>query len=201
MRGASLPFDPEASRDYPCNQVMGSAAAGEWFAGFEGALDGDKWQAIVPEDGYIETWADPKSAVWSAIPISKCADSWGDLDRVLFVAASAKISTVEAWTTALTAIVQNLKSKHIHLKRIELAAGLRPPNDRACRGNAQGVVPTYVDEAIARVVSAFPRLVVAAPKAYLPSCKVFQKGGPHLTEAGKAVAAKLYAQPYVKDGG
>jgi hypothetical protein len=193
-------FDPDAARMYPCNEVMGSSVVGEWFSsGFEAVLPGDHWQVVASDEGHVENWADPRAAAWSARAASRCADSWEDLDRVLYVATSSKAMTADAWTAALRRVIENLRGQHIHLKHVELATALRPPGDRRCRGNPESLVPPEVDEAIARIVAAYPRLVAAAPKLYAPTCKVFRDGGPHLTEKGKAVAARLYAEAYEKE--
>jgi hypothetical protein len=94
-------------------------------------------------------------------------------------------------------VVQNIKSKYSHVKRIDLLTMTRAPNNTACvSGNNQTVIASYVDSAIAAVAAANPTLVVAAPKFYAPSCDVFTSGGPHFTTAGMPIIAQVYGNYY-----
>jgi hypothetical protein len=63
-------------------------------------------------------------------------------------------------------------------------------------GNDMSIVESWVDDAIAQVVAAYPGLVTASPKFFAPSCDVFTMGGPHFTDAGKPIIAKVYGDYY-----
>jgi hypothetical protein len=58
------------------------------------------------------------------------------------------------------------------------------------------IVETWVDDAMAMVAAANPGFVTVAPKFFAPSCDVFASGGPHFTDAGKPIIAKLYGDYY-----
>jgi hypothetical protein len=60
------------------------------------------------------------------------------------------------------------------------------------------VVEQYVDDAVTMVVGASTGmpLVVASPPFFAESCTIFQDGGPHFTDAGKPIAAKIYGDYY-----
>jgi hypothetical protein len=66
-------------------------------------------------------------------------------------------------------------------------------------GSTETVVQPFIDTAIATVASNHPGLVQVAPKFFAPSCNVFTGGGPHYTDAGKMVVAKVYSDYYSQE--
>jgi hypothetical protein len=60
------------------------------------------------------------------------------------------------------------------------------------------VVEPFIDEAVAKVAAAFPRLVTIGPKLEAPGCDVFVGGGPHFSSDGMARVANVYAAHYLK---
>jgi hypothetical protein len=202
--------DAEAmsAQDFVCNQVMGVSVTGDWFtAGFESALDDGRWQVVSQSHAYIDLWADPANAVWSIAPVSACALNADNPDRVLFTGCNWTYTTVGEWTTAFTAVVEDLKAKYPGLKRIDLMTMLRGPGNKVCDfvlgegaepipGSTEVVVEPWIDEAIANVVAAYPGFVTAAPAFYAPTCDVFSFGGPHFSEGGDALVAKVFSDYY-----
>jgi hypothetical protein len=197
-----------SAQDFVCNQVMGVSVTGDWFtAGFESAVDDGRWQVISQSHAYIDLWADPANAVWSIAPVSACALNADNPDRVLFTGCNWTYTTVAEWTTAFTAVVEDLKAKYPGLKRIDLMTMLRAPGNKVCtfvlvegeepvEGIDEVVVEPWIDEAIAKVVAAYPGFVTAAPKFQAPSCDVFTFPGPHFSEGGDAVVAKVFSDYY-----
>ena len=91
-----------------------------------------------------------------------------------------------------------MKAKYSRLKRVDLLTMTRAPNNTPCdSSNASGSsVAQYVDDAVMLMVTSGPPAVVASPKFFAKDCNVFTSGGPHLTDAGKPVIAKLYGDYY-----
>jgi hypothetical protein len=200
--GSSGPEAVVRARDLVCNQVMGVSVTGDWFtAGFESALDGDRWQVVSQSHAFIDLWDDPADAVWSIAPVSPCVEGATDPDRVLFTGCNWTFTTVQEWTDAFEAVVANLKAKYPGLKRIDLLTMLRAPGNEPCfeGGSTEVVVAPFIDEAIANVVAAHPGFVTAAPKFFAPNCDLFFWGGPHFTDEGKAVAAKIFSDWYAAE--
>jgi hypothetical protein len=198
---ATVPSTPsEASVRKPrfvCTQIMGVSVTGDWFgAGFEKAVgDETRWQAVWRKHAFVELWGNPRDPVWMIAPESACTKDADSPDRILFTAVNWEYKTADEWTRALTQAVEVIKTKYRRAKRIELLTMLRGPGNKSC-GDPRTVVAPYIDEAVARVVAAFPKLVQAAPKFEAPSCAVFTKGGPHFTQAAMAEVARVYAAHY-----
>ncbi len=196
-------FVPAASaapkkETFVCTQVMGVSVTGDWFgAGFESGNDDERWQALTRKHAFVDLWGNPDDPVWTEPVVSPCVKNSGKPDRIVFTGVNWQFTTTEEWTAALTKAVKTVKAKYPSVKRIELLTMLRGPGNKTC-GSPMTVVAPQVDEAVARVVKAFPRLVQAAPKFEAPSCDVFTKGGPHFTEDGMARVANVYATHYLK---
>src|SRR5207247_9533491 len=116
----------------------------------------------------------------------------------IFTGGDWTYTTAAEWVTALTKVVQNLRAKYPLLKRIDLMTMLRAPNNQSC-GSAETVVQPFIDDAIATVAAAYPHFVTVAPKFFAPSCGVFASGGPHFTNAGKVIVAKVYGDYYARE--
>jgi hypothetical protein len=187
---------------YTCNTVLGIDSTSEWFTnGFENQVPDARWQIIYYHPGYVEDWSKSTDAVWSVAPTSACTANSNNPDRVIFNifgdTADTAFTTSAAWVTGLSSAIDNMKTKWSNLKRVDLLTMTRAPNNQPCvSGNNMSIVATYVDDAVASVVTKYPGLVVAAPKFFAPSCDVFLTGGPHFTAAGKPVIAKLYGDYY-----
>ena len=193
--------DVAADPVYTCSQVMGVSVTGEWFSGgFETHVDNGRWQAMTLSHAYVDLWADPTNTVWSTPLASPCTNDSGDPDRVLFVGCNWTYTTQAEWTTAFTAVVENLRVKYPKLKRIELLTMLRAPGNQLCADavNNETLVQPYIDASVAEIVAKYPDLVTAAPKFEAPNCDVFILGGPHLTPDGQAAVANVYGAHYGK---
>jgi hypothetical protein len=186
---------------FTCNTVLGIDTTSEWFlGGFEDIVGNDNWQIIYHHPGYVEDWVDTKDAVWTTAAASACTMNSDNPDRVIFNAVSWTMTTSEAWVTGLTAVVENLKKKYSNLKRVDLLTLMRAPNNTPCVStNTMSIVPAYVDDAIGKVVAAYPGFVTASPKFVAPNCNVFKSGGPHFTDAAKPAIAKIYGDSYAKE--
>ena len=190
-----------ASKEAPfaCTLLLGVSVTGDWFgAGFEGAVDGNRWEVMAKQHGFVELWADPKNAIWTTPVTSPCAKGAATPDRAIFTGVNWQFKTAEEWAGALTKVVQVIHTKYPSARRIELLTMLRGPKNQTC-GDPKTVVAPEVDQAIAKVSAANPTLVHAAPKFEVASCDVFTKGGPHYTPAGMAAVAKVYAAHYAHE--
>jgi hypothetical protein len=177
---------------------MGVSVTGDWFgAGFESGNDDDHWQALTRTHAFVELWGDPKDAVWQEKIVSPCTKNSTRPGRVLFMGVNWQFTTAEDWVAALTKAVKTIKAKYPTVKNIELLTMLRGPGNKTC-GNDMTVVQPFIDEAVAKVAKAFPRLVTVGPKLEAPSCDVFTKGGPHFTSDGMTKVANVYAAHYLK---
>src|SRR6185436_2596685 len=183
---------------FVCTQVMGVSVTGDWFgAGFESGNDDARWQALTREHAFVELWGDPKDDVWSEKIVSPCTKKSARPDRVLFMGVNWQWKSVDEWTAALTRAVKTIKSKYPSVRNIELLTMLRGPGNKTC-GNPMTVVEPFIDEAVAKVAAAFPKLVTVGPRLEAPDCGVFTKGGPHFTPDGMARVANVYAAHYLK---
>ena len=73
----------------------------------------------------------------------------------------------------------------------------RGPNNQECFSSSNTVVAAYVDDAISKVVTAYPGLVTASPKFYVTDCSDFDSTNPlHLSATGKTNMAKVYGDYY-----
>lgn len=190
-------------QSYTCNLVIGIDSTGEWFtSGFENQVPNDRWEIIYHHPGYIEDWAKASDDVYKLTPTSPCTMNADNPDRVIFNlfadGSDSAINNKNAWVTALTQSIANLKAKYSRLKRVDLLTMTRAPNNTPCdSGNAAGSsVAQYVDDAVMMLVAGGPPAVVASPKFFAKDCTVFTSGGPHFTDAGKPVIAKLYGDYY-----
>ena len=166
---------------YACTEVVGVSVTADWFmAGFKDMLGSDKWQLRAQEHAYIELWSNVKSPLWTMNVVSTCPKKTKP-DRVLFTAVNWGFKTREEWENALLAVIKAIKERHFSVKRIELLTMLRGPKNQSC-GDDKTIVDEMIDLAIESMVNAHEGLVVAGPKLEAPSCTVFLKGGPHLTE-------------------
>jgi len=211
----SLPADAEVTGEssmdaddvparpvYTCTQVMGVSVVGEWYGGgFEDAVDDGRWQAITKLHAYIDLWSDPADPVWATEVTSPCVEGSGSPDRVLFLGCNWTYTTAAEWTTAFTAVVEDLRARYSNLRRVELLTMLRAPGNQLCgpASSAETIVQPFIDEAVEAVAAAYPGLVTAAPRFEAPSCDVFLLGGPHFTPAGKAEVAKVYGDYYANE--
>jgi len=181
-----------AGSGFVCTEIIGVSVTGDWFdAGFENGLDGSRWQARWRKHAFVEEWADPASDLWTMKADSPCAQRSDNPDRVLFTGVNWEYKTRAAWEEKLTAVVEVLRKKYPGLKRIELLTMLRAPGNHTC-GDDESIVAPYIDEAVAGVASHYSGLVVVGPKVETDTCDVFTKGGPHFTDAGMSVVAKIY---------
>jgi hypothetical protein len=181
--------------------VLGIDSTSEWYtSGFETYVTDSKWQLIYNHPGYVEDWESPTDAVYSKAPTSPCTANSNNPDRVIlnvFPDTSGTLTTSAALVTGLSKAVDTIKSKYSRLKRLDLLTMSRAPNDQACSGNGNTVVPSYIDDAISKVVVSYAGLVVASPKFYVTSCGDFDlTNPPHLSTAGKTNMAKVYGQYY-----
>jgi hypothetical protein len=183
---------------YVCTEVIGVSVTGDWFgAGFESGNDDGRWQAKWRTGAFIDLWANPADPVWSVPVVSPCEKKSDKPDRVILTAVNWELQTAEEWTRAITAAVKTTRAKYPSVKRIELLTMLRGPGNKTC-GNPKTVVAPEIDESVAKVAKAFPKLVTIGPKFETPTCEVFIKGGPHFSPDGMARVANIYASHYLK---
>ena len=201
--GAGGTAGASSVQSFTCNLVIGIDSTGEWFtSGFENQVPNDRWEIIYHHPGYIEDWAKASDDVYKLAPTSPCSMNADNPDRVIFNmfadGSDSAIGNKNAWVTALTQAVTNLKAKYSRLKRVDLLTMTRAPNNTPCdSSNAAGSsVAQYVDDAVKMVVTGGPPAVVASPNFFAKDCTVFTGGGPHFTDAGKPVIAKLYGDYY-----
>ena len=195
---------PASTKSYTCNTVLGIDSTSEWYTGgFETYVTDSKWQLIYNHPGYVEDWESPTDAVYSKAPTSPCTANSDNPDRVIlnvFADTSGSLTTSAAMVTGLSKAVDTIKSKYSRLKRLDLLTMSRGPNDQQCFSSSNTIVASYVDDAIAKVVTAYPGLVVASPKFYVTNCSDFDSSNPpHLSTAGKTNMAKVYGDYYSKE--
>ena len=201
-RGGATPTPSQASAGQPrfqCSVVLGVAVTSEWFeGGFERVVDDARWEAITKPHTSLEQWADPQNSVWSQSPSSPCAEHAQEPDRVLFTAMNWEYTTAAEWQTGLTAVVQATLAHFPSAREIDLLTMIRAPGNASC-GNAMSVVQPFVDEAMRAVAAQFPERVRVGPKLEVPTCDVFKNGGPHFTDAGRAVVAERIGEYFARE--
>ena len=195
---------PLSVKSFTCNTVLGIDSTSEWYTGgFETYVTDSKWQLIYNHPGYVEDWENPSDAVYSKAPTSPCTANSDNPDRVIlnvFADTAGTLTTSAAMVTGLSKAVDTLKSKYSRLKRLDLLTMSRGPNDQQCFSSANTVVASFVDDAIAKVVTAYSGLVVASPKFYVTNCSDFDSTNPpHLSTAGKTNMAKVYGDYFSKE--
>lgn len=185
---------PAAPSGFRCTEVVGLTVTAEWYeAGFEQVVDDARFQARTRPHTFVDQWADPSHEAWSAPVTSPCVEQSQNPDRVVLFAANWKLTTRDEWITVLERAVTTLQHRYSALRDLELYTVLRGPQNQSC-GDPKSIVDPMIDDAIAAVAAQTPSLVHAAPRLEAPSCDVFDKGGPHFTESGRGVVAKLVAQ-------
>jgi hypothetical protein len=195
---------PLSAKTFTCNTVLGIDSTSEWYTGgFETYVTDSKWQLIYNHPGYVEDWGNPTDAVYSKSPTSPCAANSDNPDRVIlnvFADTAGTLTTSAAMVTGLSKAVDTLKSKYSRLKRLDLLTMSRGPSDQQCFSSSNTVVASFVDDAITKVVAAYPGLVTASPKFYVTNCSDFDSTNPpHLSTAGKTNMAKVYGDYYSKE--
>jgi len=189
------------SNTYTCNTVLGIDSTSEWYTnGFENQVPDARWQLIYNHPGYVEDWESASDAVYSKAPTSPCSADSGNPDRVIlnvFADPSGSLTTSAALVTGLSKAVDTIKSKYSRLKRLDLLTMSRGPSNQECFSSSNTVVAAYVDDAISKVVTAYPGLVTASPKFYVTDCSDFDSTNPpHLSATGKTNMAKVYGDYY-----
>lgn len=186
-----------AKKDFACTELIGLWVASQWWPAFEKGVDTTKWEFMFQHHGYLEMFADPASPYWNNAVSSKCATNAAAPDRVVFLPFSLSLSTMDAWVTNLTKVVETMKGKFPGVQRIELMTTLRSPGNMPCANDndPNTVVPPYVDAAIQQVADASGGLVTVGPKIELTSCS-WWAGGTDLTGAGNTGAGELLAAYY-----
>ena len=193
--------DAPSAKSFTCNTVLGIDSTSEWYTGgFENEVVDSKWQLIYNHPGYVEDWESASDAVYSKAPTSPCSANSDNPDRVIlnvFTDPSGSLTTSAALVTGLSKAVDTIKSKYSRLKRLDLLTMSRGPNNQQCFNSSNTVVAAYVDDAISKVVTAYPGLVTASPKFYVTDCSDFDSSNPpHLSTAGKTNMAKVYGDYY-----
>ncbi|HEV8547360.1 MAG TPA: hypothetical protein VGQ57_00005 [Polyangiaceae bacterium] len=183
---------------YSCNLVIGIDSTSEWFtSGFENQVPSDKWELIYHHPGYVEDWADTSDEVWTLAPTSACTMNATNPDRLIFNIYSETLTTKDTLVAAINKAITNFKAKYSRLQRIDILTMTRSPDNMPCvQGQNGSIVQQYVDDAAAAVVGAGPPAVIASPKFNAKDCSVFKDGGPHFTDAGKPIVAKIYGDYY-----
>ncbi|RYZ05878.1 MAG: SGNH/GDSL hydrolase family protein [Myxococcales bacterium] len=178
---------------FRCTEIIGLTITAEWYgAGFEQLVDDARFQARTRPHTFVDQWADPSHEAWSAPITSACTAKSNAPDRVVLFAANWKLTSEEEWARVLNAFVDTAKQRYPQLRSLELYTVLRGPKNQTC-GDPKSVVEPMIDAAIARVASTAPGLVHAGPRLEATDCAVFEKGGPHFTEAGRKVVAQQLA--------
>jgi hypothetical protein len=193
--------DGPSTKSFTCNTVLGIDSTSEWYtSGFENQVTDSKWQLIYYHPGYVEDWESPTDAVYSKAPTSPCAANSDNPDRVIlnvFADPSGSLTSSAAMVTGLSKAVDTIKSQYSRLKRLDLLTMSRGPNNQQCFGSSNTVVASYVDDAITKVVAAYPGLVTASPIFYVTNCSDFDSTNPpHLSATGKTNMAKVYGDYY-----
>ncbi|HEX2734553.1 MAG TPA: hypothetical protein VHM70_23275 [Polyangiaceae bacterium] len=205
MGSGGEPATGMSAKDFTCTTVFGIDATSEWYmGGFETQIDNDKWQLIYFHPGFVEDWDNLDDDVWKQSPTSACTMNSTNPDRVIFNVfgdpSDNNFMSKDTWVTGLNKAIDNIKSKYSNIKRIDLLTMTRAPGNTPCdSSNRMSIVETYVDEAIAAVADANPDLVTAPQAFFAPNCDVYKDGGPHFTDAGKPIIAKLYGDYYAAE--
>jgi hypothetical protein len=181
---------------FTCTEFLGVSVTGDWFAaGFEKKAPDDRYQARTRKSAFLELWGDPKSEIWAVPLVSPCGKKSAAPDRVVLTGVNWEWKTVDQWTEGFTKAVATIKGKYPKVKRIELLTMLRAPGNKGC-GSPRTIVDPMIDDAIARVAAAEPKLVKVGPKVEVKSCEVFLKDSAHFTPEGFGAVAHLYASHY-----
>ena len=187
------PSPSPAPAPFLCTEVIGLTVTAEWYgAGFEQLVEDARFQARTRPHTFVDQWADAQHEAWSEPIASPCVEQSTKPDRVLLFAANWQLPDEAAWTTTLEAFVATAKRRYPQLRELELFTVLRGPQNQSC-GDPKSVVDPMIDAAIASVAHAHPELVHAGPKLEAANCSVFEKGGPHFTEAGRKLVAQQLA--------
>lgn len=190
---APKPAPPAADTGFRCTEVIGLTITAEWYAaGFEQLVDDARFQARTRPHTFVDEWADPTHEAWSAPVTSPCATQPDNPDRVVLFVANWKLTTPDEWQKVLRQAVSTLQQRYPALRDLELYTVLRGPRNQSC-GDPKSVVDPMIDDAIAAVAAQVPSVVHAAPRLEAPDCGVFEKGGPHFNDSGRAVVARLMA--------
>ncbi len=113
---------------------------------------------------------------------------------MIFNIYSETLTDKASLVTSINKAITNFKAKYSRLKRIDILTMTRSPDNMPCETGQNGaVVQQYVDDAVSMSSARGPPPVVAAPKFAAKDCSIFMDGGPHFTDAGKPVAAKITA--------
>jgi hypothetical protein len=184
---------------FRCNLLLGVAVTSEWFtAGFERVVDDARWEAITKPHTSLEQWADEHDSVWSLTPSSPCAEQALAPERVLFTAMNWQYTSAAEWQAGLVGVVHATLAHFPSVQQIVLLTMIRAPGNASC-GNPMSVVAPFVDEAVNAVAAQFPERVQVGPKLEAPTCDVFKNGGPHFTDAGRAVMAQRIGEYFARE--
>ncbi len=184
---------------YACTLVIGINATGEWYKqGYEQLVDDTRWELMQIHNGFIEKWADPNDAYWSTPIDSSCIKNPKAPDRVVFVLSNFDYTTIDQGYPPLSSVLKNLQDKYPSVRNIELTTWVRAPGNMPCPQAPanRSTISAGEDEAIAKAVQEFPRLVTAAPKFEAHSCAEYTDNPPHPTTQGGAAWAKMIAAYY-----
>jgi hypothetical protein len=191
---------PDAPRpSFACTLVIGINATGEWYKqGFERLVDDARWELMQIHNGFIEKWADPNDAYWSTPIDSPCGANPKAPDRILFVLSNFDYTTQGEWYPPLVRVLENLQNKYPSARNVELTTWVRAPGNQPCPQAPanRSTISAGEDQAIAKAVQDFPRLVTAAPKFEAHACSEYTDNPPHPTAAGGAAWAKMIAAYY-----
>jgi hypothetical protein len=191
------PDGPTAIGPFTCNEMIGLWVMSQWYGSFEKGVDNAAWQYTFVHHGYLEMWADPASAYWKTGINSKCTAGSATPDRVIFLPFSLSLKTLDEWQTNLAKVVDNIKTKFVGVKRIEIISTIRSPDNQLCANDKDPgtVVPDYVDQAIQATAAQSGGLVVVGPKIAVKDCS-WWAGGTDLTGAGNTGVGQLYSDFY-----
>jgi hypothetical protein len=189
---------PAPETRYRCTLIVGLTVTQEWFgAGFEDEVPNQRWQARLRPHTFVDDWANPEHEAWREPVVSPCADRPESPDRVLVFVANWTLPDAAAWKEPLARLIRTVHEKFPALRRLELLTMLRAPQNQSC-GDPKSVVEPYIDQALREAAAAAPGLVQVGPALQVPSCDVFEKGGPHFNASGRIVVAKLVARAYAE---
>jgi len=193
---------------FACNLVIGNSTTQQWFDGgflTYPQIDATHWELFWVAHHYIDSWASPSDSGWSTPFDSghQCARNATNPDRVIFIVTYAPPYPSQAtYQTDITAIVNNIKTKYLGVRRIEITTLVRSPGNSATacstKANNEQSIPAAEDQAIAAVAAdaGFAGLVFALPPFYVKSCSDFQTDAPQYTTAGAANIAQVYGAYY-----
>ncbi len=180
--------------EFACSQVTGLTATSEWYlAGFEDRVDDARWQLKWQSSSYVDLWADPAGAPWSAEIVSPCASGSTSPNRIVFTILSWDVMPQAEWEELIASALSTFAAKYPAVTRFDLMTIVRGPSNQVCGAPTNGEtvqIPAELDAAIAAVAAESPELVYVAPKFEAPDCTAFADGtGPHLVEPGASAIA------------